>query len=369
MYPDFTNPRTWEWWANECNLFHQQVEYDGLWIDMNEVSSFIHGSQKGCAPNLLNYPPFTPGILDKIMYSKTLCMDAVQHWGNQYDVHSLYGYSMAIATEKAVEKVFPNKRSFILTRSTFAGSGHHAAHWLGDNTASWEQMEWSITGMLEFGMFGMPLVGADICGFLANTTEELCRRWMQLGAFYPFSRNHNAEGYAEQDPAFWGADSLLVNTSRHYLTIRYTLLPFLYTLFYRAHAFGETVARPFLHEFYEDPNSWIEDTQFLWGPALLITPVLRPETKYVSAYIPDATWYDYETGEKRPWRKQRVDMYLPEDKIGLHLRGGYIIPTQQPDVTTTASRKNPLGLIVALDENQAAKGELFWDDGESKGKF
>uniref|UniRef100_A0A8C6HZB2 Sucrase-isomaltase, intestinal n=1 Tax=Mus spicilegus TaxID=10103 RepID=A0A8C6HZB2_MUSSI len=366
VYPDFTNPRTWEWWANECNLFHQQVEYDGLWIDMNEVSSFIHGSQKGCAPNLLNYPPFTPGILDKIMYAKTLCMDAVQHWGNQYDVHSLYGYSMAIATEKAVEKVFPNKRSFILTRSTFAGSGRHAAHWLGDNTASWEQMEWSITGMLEFGMFGMPLVGADICGFLANTTEELCRRWMQLGAFYPFSRNHNAEGYAEQDPAFWGADSLLVNTSRHYLTIRYTLLPFLYTLFYRAHAFGETVARPFLHEFYEDPNSWIEDTQFLWGPALLITPVLRPGTKYVSAYIPDATWYDYETGEKRPWRKQRVDMYLPEDKIGLHLRGGYIIPTQQPDVTTTASRKNPLGLIVALDENQAAKGELFWDDGESK---
>ncbi|VTJ87664.1 Hypothetical predicted protein, partial [Marmota monax] len=57
----------------------------------------------------------------------------------------------------AVEKVFPNKRSFILTRSTFAGSGHHAAHWLGDNTASWEQMEWSITGMLEFSLFGTPL--------------------------------------------------------------------------------------------------------------------------------------------------------------------------------------------------------------------
>ncbi|KAL6037192.1 hypothetical protein STEG23_003002 [Scotinomys teguina] len=237
------------------------------------------------------------GILDKLLYSKTLCMDAVQSWGKQYDVHSLYGYSMAIATEKAVEKVFPNKRSFILTRSTFAGSGRHAAHWLGDNTASWEQMEWSITGMLEFGLFGMPLVGADICGFVADTTEELCRRWMQLGAFYPFSRNHNADGYVEQDPAFFGQDSLLVKTSRHYLTIRYTLLPFLYTLFYKAHVYGETVARPFLHEFYEDPNSWIEDTQFLWGPALLITPVLRPGAELVSAYIPDATWYDYETNE------------------------------------------------------------------------
>ncbi|XP_077017064.1 sucrase-isomaltase, intestinal isoform X1 [Tamandua tetradactyla] len=367
VFPDFTNPNCTDWWANECLIFHQQVNYDGLWIDMNEVSSFIQGSKEGCNDNKLNYPPFTPDILDKLMYSKTLCMDSLQHWGKHYDVHSLYGYSMAIATEKAVQKVYGNKRSFILTRSTFAGSGAHAAHWLGDNTASWEQMEWSITGMLEFSMFGMPLVGADICGFVGETTEELCRRWMQLGAFYPFSRNHNAEGYQPQDPAYFGQNNLLVKSSRHYLNIRYRLLPFLYTLFYKAHRFGETVARPFLHEFYEDPNSWIEDTQFLWGPSLLITPVLRQGMDTVSAYIPDATWYDYETGAKRPWKRQRVNMYLPGDKIGLHLRGGYIIPIQEPAVTTTESRKNPLGLIIALDDNNIAKGDFFWDDGETTG--
>lgn len=365
VYPDFTNPKCIDWWTNECSIFHEEIKYDGLWIDMNEVSSFVHGSTKGCSDNKLNYPPFIPDILDKLMYAKTICMDAIQHWGKQYDVHSLYGYSMAIATEKAIEKVFPNKRSFILTRSTFAGTGKHATHWLGDNTASWEQMEWSITAMLEFGLFGMPFIGADICGFVVNTTEELCRRWMQLGAFYPYSRNHNAEGYMPQDPAYFGQNSLLVNTSRHYLNIRYTLLPYLYTLLYKAHVYGETVARPFLYEFYEDTNSWIEDLQFLWGSALLITPVLRQGADRMSAYIPDATWYDYETGEKRTWRKQRVEMYLPGDKIGLHLRGGYIIPTQQPAVTTTASRKNPLGLIIALDNN-AAKGDFFWDDGESK---
>ncbi|XP_012663563.1 sucrase-isomaltase, intestinal [Otolemur garnettii] len=312
VYPDFTNPTCIDWWANECSIFYQGVKYDGLWIDMNEVSSFIQGSKKGCNENKLNYPPFTPDILDKLLYSKTICMDSVQTWGKQYDVHSLYGYSMAIATEKVYR------------------------------------------------------VGADICGFVGETTEELCRRWMQLGAFYPFSRNHNADVYQHQDPAFFGQNSLLVNSSRHYLSIRYTLLPFLYTLFYRAHMFGETVARPVLHEFYEDTNSWIEDLEFMWGPALLITPVLRQGVDTVSAYIPDATWYDYETGAKRPWRKQRVNMYLPADKIGLHLRGGYIIPIQEPDVTTTASRKNPLGLIVALDENNAAAGDLFWDDGETK---
>uniref|UniRef100_F7BGM0 Sucrase-isomaltase n=1 Tax=Monodelphis domestica TaxID=13616 RepID=F7BGM0_MONDO len=368
VFPDFTSSACTEWWANECKFFHDTVPYDGLWIDMNEVSSFIRGSSEGCEPNKLNYPPFTPGILDRLMYSKTICMDAVQHWGSQYDVHSLYGYSMTIATEKAIERVFPNKRSFILTRSTFAGTGKHAAHWLGDNTALWEHMEWSITGLLEFSLFGIPYAGADICGFIGDTSEELCTRWMQLGAFYPFSRNHNAENYISQDPAAFGENSVLVRSSRHYLNIRYTLLPFLYTLFYKAHVYGDTVARPFLHEFYTDENSWIEDTQFLWGPSLLITPVLKQGADIVSAYIPDAVWYDYETGGKRPWRKERVEMYLPIDKIGLHLRGGYIFPIQQPNVTTTASRNNPLGLIIALDENKEASGDFFWDDGESKGK-
>lgn len=63
VYPDFTSPNCIEWWANECSIFHQVVNYDGLWIDMNEVSSFVHGSEKGCSDNKLNYPPFTQVFL------------------------------------------------------------------------------------------------------------------------------------------------------------------------------------------------------------------------------------------------------------------------------------------------------------------
>lgn len=366
VFPDYTNPKCTTWWENEFKLFHNQVDFDGIWIDMNEVANFVDGSVSGCSTSNLNYPPFTPRILDGYLFSKTLCMDAVQHWGKQYDVHNLYGYSMAIATAEAVKTVFSNKRSFILTRSTFAGSGKFAAHWLGDNAATWDDLRWSIPGMLEFNLFGIPMVGSDICGFLLDTSEELCRRWMQVGAFYPFSRNHNGQGYKVQDPASFGADSLLLNSSRHYLSIRYTLLPYLYTLFYHAHSRGDTVARPLLHEFYEDSNTWDVYQQFLWGPGLLITPVLDEGAEKVTAYVPDAVWYDYETGGRVTWRKQKVEMELPGDKIGLHLRGGYIFPTQQPATTTVASRQNPLGLIIALDDNKEAKGELFWDDGEAK---
>ncbi|XP_054838775.1 sucrase-isomaltase, intestinal [Eublepharis macularius] len=366
VFPDFTNPAAVQWWIEECRQFHTTIEFDGLWVDMNEVSNFVKGSKTGCAPNSLNYPPFTPKILDGVMYSKTICMDAVQHWGKHYDVHSLYGYSMANATEAALKDIFGNKRSFLLSRSTFSGAGSFTGHWTGDNAATWEDIKWSIQGMLEFSIFGFAFIGADICGFRENVSEELCRRWLQLGAFYPFSRNHNAATHDPKDPAYFGKDSLLVNTTKHYLNIRYTLLPYLYTLFYNAHTKGTTVARPVLHEFYSDKNTWVIDRQFLWGPGLLITPVLDPGVDTVTAYIPDAVWYEYETGIKSPWRKEYGQMYLPADKLGLHLRGGYIFPTQQPANTTVYSRVNPMGLIVALDENQQASGELYWDDGESR---
>ncbi|XP_010160337.1 PREDICTED: maltase-glucoamylase, intestinal-like, partial [Eurypyga helias] len=367
VFPDFTSEDCTSWWVEECKIFYNQVPYDGIWIDMNEVANFVPGSTNGCEQNDLNYPPFTPHIVDRLLFSKTLCMDAVQKWGRQYDVHSLFGYSMILSTQKAIETLFPGKRSFLLSRSTFAGSGKYAGHWLGDNAATWDHIKWAIPGMLEFGLFGIPYVGADICGFFEDVTEELCRRWMQVGAFYPFSRNHNTEKCVPQDPAAFGADSVLVKSSKHYLTIRYTLLPYLYTLFYKAHTQGDTVARPLLHEFYSDEATWSVDKQFLWGPGLLITPVLDPGVSVIQAYIPDAVWYDYDSGAKIWLRKQWADLYLPADKMGLHLRGGYVFPFQRAATTTAMSRRNPMGLIVALDDNNEAAGELFWDDGESTG--
>ena len=101
-------------------------------------------------------------------------------------------------------------------------------------------------GMMEFNLFGIPYIGADICGFFGDATEALCQRWMELGAFYPFARNHNTIGRPHQDPARWPS---VADASRRALNVRYTLLPYLYTLFFHSHRSGSTVVRPLHHEY------------------------------------------------------------------------------------------------------------------------
>ncbi|KFO22137.1 Maltase-glucoamylase, intestinal [Fukomys damarensis] len=215
---------------------------------------------------------------DKGLSSKTLCMESEQILPDgsrvrHYDVHSLYGWSQTRPTYDAVQEV-TGQRGVVITRSTFPSSGRWAGHWLGDNTAAWDQLKKSIIGMMEFSLFGISYTGADICGFFQDAEYEMCARWMQLGAFYPFSRNHNSIGTRRQDPVSW--DAAFVNISKSVLETRYTLLPYLYTLMYKAHTEGSTVVRPLLHEFVSDRATWDVDSQFLLGPALLVSPVLEP---------------------------------------------------------------------------------------------
>uniref|UniRef100_F1KX94 Sucrase-isomaltase n=1 Tax=Ascaris suum TaxID=6253 RepID=F1KX94_ASCSU len=257
-----------------------------------------------------------------------------------------------------------SKRPLVLTRSSFPSGGRYAGHWLGDNLAAWGDLQVSISGIQDFSMFGIPYVGADICGFRGSTTEGLCLRWHQLGAFYTFSRNHNDIGQIRQDPAAW--PKVAAATRKSFL-FRYRYLPYLYTLHYFAATSGSTVVRPLFFEFPKDHLARFNDGEFMWGEAMLIIPAIDilPD---VYAYLPqDASWYslrDADYGIKTASGLEFVNAGI-EDVLPVFIRGGYIIPRQAPEMTTIASRKNPLELVIALNDMAEASGRLFWDDGES----
>ncbi|XP_046463507.1 sucrase-isomaltase, intestinal-like isoform X2 [Daphnia pulex] len=380
-FPDFFKSETQDWWKKEMKTFHEKLPYDGIWIDMNEPAAFDTNKEKPfnyppelppwnliCPENEWDDPPYitlsASRSATKRLSDKTICMVGRQGQNNEYlhyAVHNLYGWSQTKPTYEGLQSA-TGKRGIVITRSTFPSSGKHAGHWLGDNTSRWKDLHSSIIGSLEFNLFGIPYIGADICGFFEPTTEELCARWMELGAFYPFSRNHNTFGMPPQDPAIW---SSVASASKTALNIRYRLLPYLYTLFYHSHTTGSTVVRPLYHEYPTDLRAKSVDTQFLWGPALLISPVLVEKATELKAYLPSDTWYDYYTGKKEATSGTEVTWNTPLEKINLHVRGGYILPQQIEGLNTKLSRQNNFTMIVALNSDNAAAGDLFWDDGET----
>jgi len=373
-FPDYTNPRTHEWWKLLISEFHDLIAFDGLWIDMNEPANFVAGDlNDGCRDSTTNYPPYIPHIrIDDSsngLADKTICGDAVHAIGLHYDVHNMFGWSQSKPTLEAVREA-TGKRGIVLSRSTYVGSGKWVAHWLGDNFSNWDNLKHSVIGMLQFNQFGIPFVGADICGFIGDTTPELCARWQQLGAFYPFSRNHNALGSIEQDPGVFGEQ--VARVTREAMYLRYMMLPFLYTLFWQHYTQGSTVARALWHVFPRDNNTWHIDDQFMWGDQLVISPVMEEGATTRALYLPTGTrWYSI--AYDMPWETEVevssgwVEVDTPIDVLPLHLAGGSIIPLQVPDVTTELSRRNPFQLMIALDGNYQANGEMFYDDGDAIG--
>lgn len=361
-YPDFSNDETHEWWYENLQKFHEKVPFDGLWIDMNEPSNFLDGSTNGCPSNSLENPPYTPGILGGLLRAKTVCASAQQKQSTHYNMHSLYGLMEAKASASALKRIVA-KRPFVISRSTFPSQGLYSGHWLGDNRSQWKDLYTSIAGILTFNLLGIPLVGADICGFSEEPQEELCVRWTQVGAFYPFMRNHNAINMNAQDPTAFSPQARLA--MKQALLLRYSLFPLLYTLFHHAHVHGHTVARPIMFEFPKDIRTYGIDKQFLWGKSLLVTPVLDPGVDYVDGYFPAGLWYDYYTGDVLNSKGEETRLVAPLEKINLHLREGSVIPTQEPNVTLWVSSGQPLHLVCALSDDGSASGDLFWDDGET----
>ncbi|KAK9051098.1 hypothetical protein SSX86_027724 [Deinandra increscens subsp. villosa] len=389
-FPDFLNPKTVSWWGDEIRRFHELVPVDGLWIDMNEASNFCSGlctmpegkqCPSGTGPGWIccldcknitktrwDEPPYkinASGTQVPVGY-KTIATSAVHYNGvREYDAHSIYGFSQTIATHKGLQGL-QGKRPFILTRSTFVGSGHYAAHWTGDNKGTWDDLKYSISTMLNFGIFGIPMVGSDICGFYPAPTEELCNRWIELGAFYPFSRDHANYYSPRQELYQWKSVAI---SARNALGMRYKLLPYLYTLSYEAHITGAPIARPVFFSFPNIKELYELSTQFLLGTSLMVSPVLDKHQTKISVTFPPGTWYSLFDLSRAVVAKETESFSVdaPLHVINVHLYQNTILPMQRGGMISKEAKTTPFTLIVTFPAGSTegeAKGKLYIDNDE-----
>lgn len=217
------------------------------------------------------------------------------------------------------------------------------------------------------------MVGADICGYFQDPSEELCARWVQLAAFYPFARSHgDLYKQGRQELYLWES---VAKTGADIFYWRYRLLPYFYTLFYESTVSGAPLARPLFFQYPEDTETWEIDRQFLLGNALLISPVLEMAQTSVRAYFPKGIWHNIFDKSVIRAVDHGVWETLPAawDEINVHIRQGSIVPLQEFALTTTEVRRTPYTLLVALAEDcaapysiacdsEVATGELFVDD-------
>lgn len=443
VFPDWRSTNAVPWWTQSMVGWHKNINWDGIWIDMSEVSSFCIGScgsgnlslnpihppfslpgEPGAViydypegfnvtnateaasvsaasvsaasatatatagtsstaastsylrttptPGVrnVNYPPYAINNLQGDLATHAMSPNATHADGTQdYEIHNLFGHQILNATYNALLEVFPGKRPFIIGRSNAVGTGKYAGHWGGDNFSKFWSMAFSIPQALTFSLLGIPMFGVDTCGFAGDSDEELCARWMALSSMFTFYRNHNTLSAASQEPYIWES---VTEATKNAMGVRYSLLPYMYTLFWYAHTTGSTVMRALQWEFPNDPTLAAVDTQFMLGPSILVTPVLEPNVRTVNGVFPGikqgTIWYDWYnqtaiTAPSTPGANVTID--APLTHLPLYIKGGSILPQQEALMTTSQCRNSSWSIIAALDVNGAATGNLYLDDGES----
>jgi alpha-glucosidase len=265
--------------------------------------------------------------------------------------HNAYGRYMVEASRNGILAANPEKRPFVLTRANMLGGQRFAATWTGDNAADPKFMKLSVPMSLTLGLSGQPFSGPDIGGFLENTSGDLWAQWVGFGAFLPFARGHACAGTNDKEP--WAFGSAIENTSRIALERRYRLLPYLYTLFYKAHKTGIPVMSPVFFDDVKDMRLRSEEQAFLLGDKLLVIPSFAKNPA-----LPQGIWENMPLVEG-----EQSDPYQAK----LMIKGGSIIPAGKIVQSTTEKLLKPLTLLVCLDSKGKAKGELYWDAGEGWG--
>jgi alpha-glucosidase len=301
-FPDFTNPEVREWWSNLFKELIEDIGVNGVWNDMNE-----------------------PAVMD--VPGKSF-PDDVRH---DYDgnpcshrkAHNVYGMQMARATYQGLKKFSYPKRPFVITRAAYSGTQRYTSSWTGDNVATWDHLTIANLQAQRMCMSGFSFIGSDIGGFAEQPNGELYARWIQLGIFHPFCRTHSSGDHGDQEP--WAFGDTITDVVRKFIELRYQLLPYLYTAFWRYVEEGIPILKSLVLYDQADPQTHYRNDEFIFGEKILACPITGPNQNGRRMYFPIGKWYNFWTDEiVKGGQELWVDADL--DSMPLFVKEGAIIP-------------------------------------------
>lgn len=219
---------------------------------------------------------------------------------------------------------------------------------------------------LSIAISGISFCGADIGGFFNNPDAELLTRWYQAGAWLPFFRQHAHIDTKRREP--WLFNEEVTNNVRDVLRLRYSYLPYWYTLFREHEVNGSPVIRPIWAHYPKETEAYAIDDQILVGDAILVKPIYQPSVTEVPVYFPGrgkVAWYDIQTFQKYGDEQKKI-IPVTMHRIPVFQREGSIIAKKMRIRRSTVAMINdPYTLIVIADQQNQAKGNLYIDDESS----
>ena len=390
VFPDFFNPNIKKIWDYGLDNYLKIIDYDGIWLDMNEpaLTGGAAGEifeneddrekyRKEIEKNIqLSY---IPGYIDNtnVLIAGSLSLNAITYNNERlYNNKPLLSVYQCKQTYNYLKRKLPHKRPFILTRANSLGTGNYAFHWLGDNFSKNDYIKYSISGIFNYNIFGIPLTGADICGFNNNADGKLCARWYNVGAFYPFSRNHNSRTAKDQYP--WTFGQNIENIIKKDIMVRYSLIRYFYSQLFLV-SLNEKGAffKPVMFEYPLDKNSYDDiESKIMLGEALLLCAFFENHEKNKTFIFPNSNFNMYPSGytvlnytnDSNYSNKLRKSLSGKLNELHLFMRGGYIIPMQDTFdnyvMNTYYLRQQKINLIINPDHEGCSKGTIFFDNDE-----
>ena len=297
-FPDVLNPEARRWFGGKYRfLIDQGIE--GFWNDMNEpaifytpegvqeageaVKAFVQDAS-GEHSVFFRVKDAVLGLSNHEKDYRSFCHQTADGQRVRHDkVHNLFGFNMTRAAGEAFERIDPDRRFLMFSRSSYVGMHRYGGVWTGDNRSWWSHILLNLKMMPSLNMCGFLYTGADLGGFGSDTTRDLVLRWLALGVFTPLMRNHSALGTREQECYQFGDTA----DFRHVIGVRYRLLPYLYSEYMKAALNDDLYFKPLAFVYPEDTHALQVEDQLMLGDEIMIAPVYTQNAKGRYVYLPE----------------------------------------------------------------------------------